>query len=151
MPECIECGDKFPNLMLIEGRMRNLQRRKRCLSCLPFGKRWRTPIERRIDICVSCGVNKQILAKGKCSACYVRERSKRIKNQAIEYKGGMCYACGYNACDSALCFHHLDSSTKEIYLNGIDKSFETIKPELDKCVLLCRNCHAEVHSGYRKL
>jgi deoxycytidylate deaminase len=78
----------------------------------------------------------------------ISEKRRELKLQAIEYKGGKCIKCGYNKCPAALTFHHIDSSLKEfgIAQNGNIKSFERMKPELDKCLLLCHNCHAELHA-----
>ena len=72
-------------------------------------------------------------------------RSNKLK--AIEYKGGCCEKCGYNKCPGSLVFHHEDPNQKEfgISANGVSRSFEKMKPELDKCVLLCSNCHNEIH------
>lgn len=77
----------------------------------------------------------------------VSEQRRKLKRQAIEYKGGACQKCGYNKCPGALIFHHLDPKQKDfgISAQGKTRSFEKIKPELDKCILLCQNCHAEIH------
>ena len=76
----------------------------------------------------------------------------KIKKQAVEYKGGKCVKCGYNKCLSALEFHHINPLEKDKLLNsrGINrrKSFKLLKVELDKCVLVCANCHREIHSNY---
>ena len=66
---------------------------------------------------------------------------------AIEYKGGKCVKCGYNKCNAALDFHHLDPTQKEFNLgsHGHTRSWERMKVELDKCILLCANCHREIH------
>lgn len=79
----------------------------------------------------------------------VSKRRKRLKEMALEYKGGKCIACGYDRCASALDFHHIDASGKEfgVSLDGLTRSWERIKAELDKCVLLCANCHREIHAG----
>lgn len=78
---------------------------------------------------------------------------KKQKIKAVEYKGGKCVICGYNKCYEALHFHHLDPTKKDF---GISKSGNTfiwdkLKEELDKCVCLCANCHAEVHAGIIEL
>ena len=73
--------------------------------------------------------------------------AQKTKAKAIEYKGGKCIVCGYNKTPRALHFHHLDPSQKDFGISGSTKSFEKLKPELDKCVLLCANCHSEVHDG----
>lgn len=71
------------------------------------------------------------------------------KIKAIEYKGGKCAMCGYNKCTSALEFHHLDPSIKEYNKDsrGLNRrrSFDNSKNELDKCILVCANCHREIH------
>ena len=83
----------------------------------------------------------------------VDKRRKAIRKMAIEYKGGRCAICGYNKSINALEFHHLDSSEKEfgISAKGHTRSWKQVKDELDKCVLLCSNCHREVHDGTTQL
>ena len=55
--------------------------------------------------------------------------------------------CGYNKCVASLDFHHEDPTKKEygISSNGSTISWEKLKIELDKCILLCANCHRELH------
>lgn len=79
----------------------------------------------------------------------VARRRKKIRDQAVEYKGSKCMFCGYKKCQAALDFHHLDAKKKEFGLsrNGITRSWEKTKQELDKCILVCSNCHREVHAG----
>ena len=77
----------------------------------------------------------------------VKKRRKKLKQMAIEHKGGKCAACGYCKCVGALEFHHLNPSEKEFGLStrGLTRSWEKTKAEVDKCVLLCANCHREAH------
>lgn len=64
----------------------------------------------------------------------------------IAYKGGRCERCGYNKCNRALEFHHMDPSIKEFGIStNINRNIDELKAEVDKCILLCSNCHAEVH------
>ena len=72
---------------------------------------------------------------------------KRTKQLLVEYKGGECEMCGYNKCVEALEFHHIDESTKSFSISGSTKSLEKQKVEADKCVMLCANCHRELHAG----
>jgi endogenous inhibitor of DNA gyrase (YacG/DUF329 family) len=69
------------------------------------------------------------------------------KFKAVDYKGGSCIKCGYNKCKEALEFHHRDPSQKEFGIGhkGITRSWENLQKELDKCDMLCANCHREVH------
>lgn len=73
---------------------------------------------------------------------------KARKLWAIEYKGGKCNDCGGVYPPSVYDFHHLDGSTKEENPSYFIKlSRERAIPELDKCVLLCANCHRVRHHG----
>ena len=88
-----------------------------------------------------------------CVACYV-DRQKRLrkekKRKAIEYKGGCCSMCGYDKYDEALEFHHLDPSEKETGSEIRNLSWARLRLELDKCILVCANCHREIHAKLRK-
>ena len=72
---------------------------------------------------------------------------------AIEYKGGKCQVCGYNKYQGALELHHLKKEDKEFGIGdkGYTRSWEKVKTELDKCILLCANCHREVGGGILQL
>ena len=78
----------------------------------------------------------------------VRKRRKRVRQMAIDYKGGHCEECGYSRCIDALEFHHRDSSGKDFSISekGYTRSWKKVKEELDKCILLCANCHREIHA-----
>lgn len=82
----------------------------------------------------------------KCHSNYTLNRRKKFKQFCIEYKGGSCVKCGYNKLATALDFHHLNPKEKEILPSRMmNKSNDFIQKELDKCVLLCSNCHREEH------
>lgn len=92
----------------------------------------------------------------RCLKCQVEATQKRrdnVKEMAIEYKGGKCSICGYNKCIGALEFHHLDPNKKDFGISskGYTRSWDTVKAELDKCILVCANCHREIHSGIVKI
>lgn len=75
---------------------------------------------------------------------------KRYSNRApaIEYLGGRCKRCGFNEDTSILQFHHLDPCDKRYNVPFfLHKGFEFVRPELNKCVLLCLNCHKIVHNN----
>ena len=72
---------------------------------------------------------------------------KRKKKALVEYKGGKCQCCGYSRCIEALEFHHLDPNIKSFTISGKSKSFNSLKSEVDKCILVCSNCHKEIHAG----
>lgn len=79
----------------------------------------------------------------------VDQRRKDLKKLAIEYKGGACKVCGYNKCQAAFDFHHLDPAQKDFGLssNGITRSWDKVKQEIEKCILVCCRCHREIHEG----
>ncbi len=71
------------------------------------------------------------------------------KKYYVDYLGGKCLICGYNKYEGALHCHHVNPEFKDkaLKLSGNCSSLERAKKELDKCVLLCSNCHSEVHAG----
>lgn len=79
----------------------------------------------------------------------VASRRRKLREMAVEYGGGKCKICGYKKCNRALSFHHLDPAKKDFGLSadGFTRSWEKIKPELDKCILVCANCHMEIHEN----
>ncbi|MCL0047860.1 hypothetical protein M1N13_02730 [Dehalococcoidia bacterium] len=78
----------------------------------------------------------------------VQKRREKIHQMAIQRLGGKCFQCGYDRCGKALEFHHLDSSKDfGISEKGHARSWERVKAELERCVLLCASCHREVHAG----
>jgi predicted HNH restriction endonuclease len=83
-----------------------------------------------------------------CVKCYM-ERQNRTRNnkkeQALTYKGGKCSICGYDKCSAALDFHHLNPLEKESKNDLRNLSWDRLKIELDKCILVCANCHREIH------
>jgi DNA-binding CsgD family transcriptional regulator len=76
----------------------------------------------------------------------VKTHRQRLKEKSIEYKGGCCEKCGYDRCNSALEFHHLNPNEKDFGIGSYSVlSWEKIKLELDKCIMVCANCHREIH------
>lgn len=83
----------------------------------------------------------------------VSAHRRKLKARSIEFKGGRCILCGYNKCNAALEFHHLDPKEKAFGLSrkGVTRSWESVRSEIKKCVLVCANCHREVEAGVRRL
>ena len=81
----------------------------------------------------------------------VVKRRKKIREMAIKYKGEKCIFCGYNKCIRALEFHHIENNGKDFGISekGYTRSWDRVKEELDKCILVCANCHKELHAGLR--
>ena len=79
---------------------------------------------------------------------------KRYKQRMIDAMGGKCQCCGYNKCQQALEFHHIDSAEKEKSISEYwyrNAKWADVIIELRKCVLLCSNCHKELHAGFTEL
>lgn len=75
------------------------------------------------------------------------EARRKLKARAVAYKGGKCELCGYSKSLAAMEFHHRDPGTKDFKVSGTHRRWEAIRPELDKCTLLCANCHRELHDA----
>lgn len=89
-----------------------------------------------------------------CNHQNTLDRQREFKNKIVEYMGGKCARCGYNKCNAALQFHHLDPTEKDFNLSKVrhtswKNNSEKIKTELDKCIMLCANCHFEEHALYQ--
>ena len=116
-------------------------------------------IPRRSHRCTLCGETNPAKFYGKkkqiCARCdrqYTVERQRHMAARARAELGGTCAICGFDKYDVALAFHHIDASTKEAQLGAMRGwSWERVKGELAKCVLLCHNCHAAVHANLIKL
>lgn len=173
MPTCDFCQKDFPNRVVIEGKSRSLAARRFCLDCSPFGANNRKDLCKReaardatVFKCSACGVLKpqdQFYSKGgqraherfsHCKVCHQadqRERLRAFKKKCVEYKGGACIRCGYNRCLGALDFHHRDPAGKDFGIGQAqNRTFgSAVQAELDKCDLLCSNCHREAHEALR--
>lgn len=90
------------------------------------------------------GSNKQ-----NCKKCHNKKLiKKRQKNLEIarELKGNKCCKCGYNKCKNALEFHHIDTTKKDFAIGGSRYGLKKLLEEVNKCILVCANCHREIHS-----
>ena len=161
MPICKLCNTEFPNKIKVDGVWKCLHRRKYCLECSPIGFHNSRPLLTKAElrdsfICSVC--NKKVIEKEPrissvsiCSSCKVRNTQRKNKQKAVEYGGGKCAVCGYSKFIGALEFHHLDPSNKSFTIGGSHRSWKNLKEEIDKCILLCSNCHKEVEGGIIKL
>jgi 5-methylcytosine-specific restriction endonuclease McrA len=86
--------------------------------------------------------NKQL--KSHYTNLKLRIRYRKQKQIYVDYKGGCCQVCGYNKCLGALEFHHTNPTQKDFVISSKHK-IKNINNELDKCILLCSNCHREEH------
>jgi len=76
----------------------------------------------------------------------VVKRRKKMREMAVSFGGGKCSICGYDKCISALEFHHEGVKDFGLSQDGITRSWEKTRKEIEKCILVCANCHREIHS-----
>lgn len=161
---CGQCNQDFKTWQIVDGKKRNLCNRIRCLTCQPLETKIKR-LEKDFRTCSYCKKdlpnNKDFFYKksdgynhtNQCKECFKKHyhnRHKKIKQQCVEYKGGSCIKCGYSKSFAALEFHHIDPSQKDFEISRAASSnmnFEKIKIELDKCILVCSNCHKEEHEN----
>lgn len=83
--------------------------------------------------------------------CSSKCRKKHAYNACLHYieqqKEKGCCKCRYNKCLDALHFHHKNPTKKIAKINKIRKTgnLNKVKAEIQKCILVCANCHAELH------
>lgn len=163
MPKiCKKCKSEFPYNIKIDGKNRNLGSRKYCLTCSPFNKHNTSKLEvnKLFKICTNCKAEKSLsdfymktngYPYTYCKKCMNSKRVqyfKDMKTKSVKYMGGKCSICGYNKCQDALEFHHKNPDKKDFSISSHrGTNFDKIKKELDKCIMLCSNCHREVHAG----
>ncbi len=78
-----------------------------------------------------------------------RQRDKRNERKAyfVQYKGNKCHRCGGTFPLCCYDFHHVDESTKSFEIApAMDRGLVILTEEVDKCILLCANCHRIIHS-----
>lgn len=142
--ECRSCQKIIPYKYKVDGKVYSLQNRKFCLECSPHKGHNTSPEgPNRIK---KPRVRKNQKYCSSTLACYKRQILR--KDALIKLAGGCCNRCGYSKHRNALCFHHIDPSTKKFGLcqNGLRRPEEEILEEFKKCQLLCVNCHAEIEA-----
>ena len=79
---------------------------------------------------------------------YVKNSRHNLKRRLLYVMGDKCCICGYNNCSSALEFHHIDPTQKDFSISSnANIAFESAILEIKKTILVCANCHREIHEG----
>lgn len=162
---CLICDKEIPFKIEINGEIvERVYKRKHCYDCHAYQGKDKELINYHCYkdeyYCIKCDTTKTkdkfyLDRDGKrtfhycrdCQKSYVIMKQQSFKAQCVEYKGGKCEICGYDKCLGAMDFHHLDPNKKDFAVSGCNTIIMTlkIKDELDKCQLLCSNCHREFH------
>lgn len=146
--------------MIIDGKMRQLHKRSYCLTCRPYGdpNKSRLYLDTQTEkTCPKCKQTKpvdafSVIRKNRrysfckeCGSRQTRQRYRNFKKACVEYKGGKCERCGYSKCLWALDFHHKNPAEKLFMISSSPtRSLSaSVMAEIDKCLLLCSNCHRE--------
>jgi hypothetical protein len=118
----------------------------------------------KTKVCRMCNVEKEVgefikrsnrrnTVHSYCKECVNKigiDQDRKLKKKLLEYKGGECKNCGYKKYDGALDFHHVDVNTKDFSIAvNRGKSIARLKEEVDKCIILCSNCHRIEHQRIR--
>jgi hypothetical protein len=89
----------------------------------------------------------QDAGRTRCGSCNTKIRRYRAKVAAVNFLGGKCVKCGWKGGQAAFQFHHTDPTKKDFTIGNVaNKKWDFIRAELEKCILLCSNCHAIEHS-----
>jgi hypothetical protein len=163
---CKQCNKEFRQYFRKEGKCYSLSGRKYCLECSPYGQyeKNKKPLVDGKRQCKGCKEymilsefayhsvkSKDHRLRSYCRPCdskRVLEYQRKNKERAVAHLGDKCTICGYCRCLRSLQFHHLDPKEKEFtFGNKKWLRWEKMLEELNKCILLCANCHGEIHEG----
>ncbi len=150
---CVDCGYVGPPAGL-EFHHRDPGTKDFAIS--GFGGSWSTLLAEAAKcdlICANCHRLRHLAEDELTKASIVVRFRRTTKIRAVSQMGGACYECGRRGEPAIFDFHHLDASRKHFGVgqDGIPRSWPRILAELAKCVMLCANCHREVHAGVRDL
>lgn len=153
---CEKCGKEFPHTILIDGKIKNLQNRKFCLDCSPFGNHNTRDLNvpaSSTKICVTCNqeYDKSLFYKkgASCKKCFnakMIKKDKDVKLELVNLFGNKCNCCNKSFNQYVYQFHHIDPSEKDFEISKLrSHTIKNVLPELQKCEMLCANCHSMKH------
>jgi predicted HNH restriction endonuclease len=104
-------------------------------------------------ICANCHRIRHALEDAKLEGSPQVEHRRNTKTRAVGMFGATCYGCAAEFASPIFEFHHRSAETKEfgVASEGLNRRWQKVVAELAKCVMLCANCHREVHAGVREL
>lgn len=106
-------------------------------------------------VCANCHRLRHVTAEdgSRTSSDVLGHVRRQTKVRAVEYMGSACYGCDRVGPPALFEFHHWDAREKAFGISetGAHHSWKKVDRELEKCVMLCANCHREVHAGMRQI
>lgn len=150
MKRCELCSQPFPGKIKVDGKVRSLQNRRYCLTCSPF----LAHNTRALIVTEETRLRRAAEVRRMKYRKYQRKNRRQRKRLLVELLGGCCRICGYREdCPAAYSFHHRDPASKAFdfsHHGGLLRPWNELVAEVQKCVLLCCRCHAEVHAGMHR-
>jgi hypothetical protein len=169
----IKLNKTVKELAIIFGRsLSNIRYWLKKYNLKAYSKYKRNIIINGLKVCNTCKLNKPIdqymlrtdthKYRGTCTECHKlqshqiyklrQNRHFKKKQDIIKQKGGKCEICSIQSDIVSLYeLHHRDPTVKEFNISkGIGRSYgnDRLQKEINKCHLLCSNCHKEVHGGF---
>jgi 5-methylcytosine-specific restriction endonuclease McrA len=138
--KCKLCGNDFKVKIVIDGKLRHLARRKYCLECSPFNGHNTKALH----------VASKIKTRKPGMSEWQKKARKERKKALVNLMGGKCRICGYDKYMGSLDFHHVNPKDKSFGVAdmGMLRKWDLLVAEAtNKCILVCKNCHAEIHGG----
>jgi hypothetical protein len=133
---CENCGGEFNQAAMCFRKREKGVKISTYTGCEELAKHVRAELDTRQVLCMNC--ERKI---------YRSKSPSGLKKACVAHMGGECSLCGYSECFSALEFHHENPTGKSFAVGDrSEKSFERCLPELEKCVMVCANCHATLHA-----
>jgi len=147
--KCKICGEEIPSSIIIDGIRRSMRNRINCVNCTPFGKsRYITKTEegrlKRIAAKTRRYYHNKKLQNGKDP---IKIRRQKYKTTIIGFISSGCQICSYNRCFRNIVFHHLRDKQFSLDERHFQYALQTILDEIRKCIIVCHNCHGEIHDG----
>lgn len=157
---CVICGKEFEAIKSTKkycsqecnNEARRLRYQARKKDPIPYNERANNCPPRECLICGKTFTPKTAAANQR-SCCYdcmpdgVQLRRGDFLAKIKQSRGGKCQRCGYDTCIKALEFHHLDPSQKDFTISNDHFKLKDAIAESKKCILICANCHRELHEN----
>lgn len=160
---CKKCNAQIPRKVFVNGKEHLVSKRIYCTGCSPlFSKkqylfRKEETLKKHSNdqsnlagnkVCPICNKVFKYTKNDVCSTCRNFYSRHKCKIKCVEHLGGKCISCGNQDIDVLTC-HHRERKEKKFNLsaNLNSISWEKIKQELNKCDLLCMNCHMKYHKN----